>query len=422
MKVLLVPDSLQWVLGTWARQAAAREPRHTYYWFTDRLYQRFPAALPALMERVDVVHLLSPRQFERCEIPWSKASVASINHVTDWGVVSKAAAADAVCCMSDQWRRALTARGVSCDRLETVSHGVDAARFAPNLSRRRARARLGLPQSSFLLGCFASASSNEEDRKGMDILADGMRALKGRVPDCGVVVTGTGWDAWSRALRDAGVPVYGYPFLSPRGMPCAYRALNAYVVPARVEGGPVTLLEAMASAVPVIATPVGFVPEEVQTGRNGFVVPGDAAAAGAIADCAFRLSQDPALAVRMGAAARADMLHHRQWANVLKGLGSVYERAAQRRDARVRSSPAAAASAASAGARASAPPGSLLSLRPASQRRACLCADAALWREQLLRAGQRRAAWGLALHAIRAWPLDPHAWRDCRQLLRSGRD
>ena len=69
------------------------------------------------------------------------------------------------------------------------------------------------------------------------------------------------------------------------------------------EGLPNVVLEAMACAVPVIGSQAGGIPEAVEHGRTGFLVP--TADPRAIADAAGRLLGDSALRRRMGDAARA---------------------------------------------------------------------------------------------------------------------
>lgn len=75
-----------------------------------------------------------------------------------------------------------------------------------------------------------------------------------------------------------------------------------YVLPSYNEGLPVSVLEAMGAGLPILTTPVGGIPEAVTDGVEGFLVePGDVAA---LADRLERLLGDPALAQRMGEAAR----------------------------------------------------------------------------------------------------------------------
>jgi glycosyltransferase involved in cell wall biosynthesis len=81
-----------------------------------------------------------------------------------------------------------------------------------------------------------------------------------------------------------------------------FAAFDAFVLPSVNEGTPVTAIEALAAARPVVATRVGGVPDVVRDGVDGFLVE-----AGAIDDLAERLARlagDPALRARMGAAGR----------------------------------------------------------------------------------------------------------------------
>ena len=59
-------------------------------------------------------------------------------------------------------------------------------------------------------------------------------------------------------------------------MPTLYRAVDAVALPSRNEGTPVVLIEALACGVPVIASAVGGVPDVLQQGEWGYLVPTDA--------------------------------------------------------------------------------------------------------------------------------------------------
>ena len=73
---------------------------------------------------------------------------------------------------------------------------------------------------------------------------------------------------------------------------------DVYLLPSRLEGFPITVMEAMQAGVPVVATEVGSIREAVEDGETGFVVPvGDVAA---MAAAVRRLAEDPELRTRMG--------------------------------------------------------------------------------------------------------------------------
>ncbi|BBL81178.1 glycosyl transferase [Rubrobacter xylanophilus] len=80
------------------------------------------------------------------------------------------------------------------------------------------------------------------------------------------------------------------------------RRLDVLVVPSFTEGAPLVVLEAMASGVPVVASAVGGIPDQIRHGREGLLVPtGDSAALG---EALLSLLRDPESACRMGAAGR----------------------------------------------------------------------------------------------------------------------
>ncbi|MGW2548443.1 glycosyltransferase, partial [Kitasatospora sp. NPDC001574] len=79
-------------------------------------------------------------------------------------------------------------------------------------------------------------------------------------------------------------------------------AFDAFTLSSRQEGLPVALMEAMTSGLPAVVTRVGGMPEVLDDGDQGFLVPpGDPSA---LADALARLADGPELRTRLGAAAR----------------------------------------------------------------------------------------------------------------------
>jgi glycosyltransferase involved in cell wall biosynthesis len=94
------------------------------------------------------------------------------------------------------------------------------------------------------------------------------------------------------------------------------------VLPSRAENQPVAILEAMARGVPVIATAIGAIPEQVVDGETGLLVPpGDA---GRLQAALERLLNAPDQRAAMGAAARWRYEEHFSIAQCANAFGRLY--------------------------------------------------------------------------------------------------
>lgn len=108
-------------------------------------------------------------------------------------------------------------------------------------------------------------------------------------------------------------------------------AADAMARPSGADGIPYAVLEAMALGVPVVASAEGGLPEAVDDGRTGFVIPtGDVAA---LAASLGRLRAEPALRAALGAAARERVRSEFSEARMLDEYKAAFRRAASGRAA-----------------------------------------------------------------------------------------
>jgi len=98
--------------------------------------------------------------------------------------------------------------------------------------------------------------------------------------------------------------------------------LDVLAVPSLTEGGPLVILEAMAAGVPVVASAVGGIPEQVRHNEEGLLVPaGDTLA---LAEAILSLLQNPQRARVLGEAGRRRSLDRYQYDSMLNRVEEVY--------------------------------------------------------------------------------------------------
>jgi glycosyltransferase involved in cell wall biosynthesis len=172
------------------------------------------------------------------------------------------------------------ASGIEPAKVFRIPIGVDLALFPPQSveARTAARTALRLPLDAFVVGSFHKDGTGMADGaepksiKGPDVLLRTLELLREDVPELHVLLSGPARGYVRGGLDRLGVP-YRHRFVRRyEDLVSLYHALDAYVVPSRQEGGPKGLLEAMASAVPVVTTRVGQAMDLVRHGENAWMV------------------------------------------------------------------------------------------------------------------------------------------------------
>jgi glycosyltransferase involved in cell wall biosynthesis len=140
-----------------------------------------------------------------------------------------------------------------------------------------------------------------DHHKGQRVLFEALRLAAPALARCPVLLIGTGEDeaALRREARDLPQVVFT-GFVDNVADHLA--ALDLFVFPSREEGLGSVLIDAMAQGLPIVASQVGGIPELIEDGQTGLLIPpGDAPA---LAAALTRLVADAELRARLGAAAR----------------------------------------------------------------------------------------------------------------------
>lgn len=207
-----------------------------------------------------------------------------------------------------------------------VMHGIDLGRFRPPADRAEAARDVGLDGGQRYAGCFGRV----RHQKGTDLFVDAMIALLPRHPGWSALVAGRateehkGFEAELRQrVEKAGLAGRILFVGEHRDIERWYRPLSLFIAPQRWEGFGLTPLEAMASAVPVVAADVGAFSELVEDGVTGTIIPRDDLAA--MVEAADRFMADPVLCESQGDVARKHMLEHFALEREAAAIGEVYE-------------------------------------------------------------------------------------------------
>jgi len=208
-----------------------------------------------------------------------------------------------------------------------IYNGVDADFFSPSNGVRKIRGELDIPPGAFLMGIVGRL----DPIKNHETLFRAFGTLRERLPDVHLLVIGDGPER-KRLEALAGDGVF---FLGNRlDVPEILRTLDVFVLSSRNEGISKTILEAMATAVPVVATHVGGNPELVEHGRTGFLVePGDFQA---MASAILRYADNPELRIAHGQTGRKRVLENFTIEKMVRSYEEVYRRVAKMQGTGVR--------------------------------------------------------------------------------------
>ena len=282
--------------------------------------------------------------FERCHVPYGiffhGGDLLSEQHKIRQSRLKRRSArailgGAAVLMANSIWTRDLASSvlgelGLDCDgrRLRVVHLGTDPERFRPGIDASEVRRRFDLPDGG---APWLLTVARLDPYKGVDTVIRALPAILERVPGLRYVVAGSGAgrEMLEKLAHKAGVAerVRFLGEVSDRDLPALYNVASVYVGASRraerldVEGIGISLVEASACGLPVVAGNSGGIPDAVRDGETGLLVAADEPAEFASAIC--RVLTDPPLAERLGRNGRRAVETYYNWDRVVRDLRAI---------------------------------------------------------------------------------------------------
>lgn len=216
----------------------------------------------------------------------------------EWGI-------DRILAISEGVREVLVADGLNPDRISIVRSGIDPSGFDPEASGEDARRELGIPPDALVIGCVAHFA----EHKGHRVLVDAAEMVIRQRPDVRFVLVGDG-ELKDKVLDQIKNLSIGDNVALPgfrNDVPRLLSAFDVVTLASHLEGLGTSLLDGMVMGRPIVATRVGGIPEIVEDGVTGRLVP--AGNPRALADAFLELLENPEARRRMGAAGRTRVLN-----------------------------------------------------------------------------------------------------------------
>ena len=227
---------------------------------------------------------------------------------------------DSFVVISQEIDQELTTLGVPAAKRAFIPNGVDTETFAPpnDLQKNQLRAQLLLPAEAPLVIYLGRLTFE----KRVDHLIRIWPTIRDAFPQAQLLIIGTGPE--EENLRALGSSVPGVKFTGQVNDALTYlQAADLFVLPSATEGLSNSLLEAMSTGLPVVATSVGGTPDVITHGENGYLIPPDDLPA--LTTGLLTLLSDPALGAHLGVQGRSRIQKNFSLDSIATRLSTLYQ-------------------------------------------------------------------------------------------------
>lgn len=226
-----------------------------------------------------------------------------------------------ICVSSETFRAHLDLLGRDPRKCVVIPNGVDLERFHPGVTPVDVRAEFGIDPAAPIVG---TVSRLGEKRKGVHVFIAAAAIVAARLPSARFLIVGDGplRAELQRQAATLGI-AKNVVFAGQRNdVPQLLAAMRVFVVPSLYESGPYTLLEALATARPVVSTPTGLATEVIRDGVSGQLVAIDDSLS--LAQAVLDMLADPARSAAMAERGREAVARGFSVESMIDGIVRVY--------------------------------------------------------------------------------------------------
>ncbi len=230
--------------------------------------------------------------------------------------------ASRIICVSERVRQSFAGRFPElAGKFIEIPNGIRLQDYEKLPPRAECRAQYKLLPGAKLIGTVGRLAPVKNHK----LLIEALFLVRQTVPDVHLAIIGEGEmrEALAAYAADLSVSEYVSLVKETQTIDHFYGAIDIFCLSSDSEGMPLTLLEALASGVPVVSTEVGGIPEIIENGKTGYLVP--RGSADSLAQRIVELLQNPSKATELALSGRK-MVHERFPAEkMIAATEAVYE-------------------------------------------------------------------------------------------------
>lgn len=239
---------------------------------------------------------------------------------------------DRVIAISEGVKKVLLSSGIDKNKISVIPSGIDYTPFENIESRDYLHKELGFSDDDFLVGIVAHLA----DHKGHKYLIEAAGIIKEKAPQIKLIIVGKGplRMELDEQVKKTDVDDIVFFLGFREDVPRILASLDLFVLSSYLEGLGTSIMDAMASRLPVVATEVGGIPELVTHEKTGLLVPPRDPRA--LAEAILKLYRDRKLATLYGEEGYK-VVHEKYSSRAMaKKIIREYEHIARRKDVKLR--------------------------------------------------------------------------------------